>query len=84
MVCGIGHYNYFISWIWYWRIWYRYFSKCDRECKKYLQKSFNFDLNNFFQVYNGKEIFFDDEYFNFIVSDCVLDSMPFELAKKIG
>lgn len=53
------------------------------ENAKIFAKSFNFDLNNFFQVYNGKEIFFDDEYFDFIVSDCVLDSMPFELAKKL-
>lgn len=53
------------------------------ENAKIFAKSFNFNLDNFFQVYNGNEILFDNEYFDFVISDCVLDSMPFELAKKL-
>lgn len=36
-----------------------------------------------FQAYNGEKIPFDDESFDFSVSYGVLDSLPFELAKKL-
>lgn len=36
-----------------------------------------------FQTYNGEQIPFDDESFDFSVSYGVLDSLPFTLAKKL-
>ena len=50
------------------------------EAKRFSEK-FGFNLDNFFKVYDGKNIEFDNNYFDFVISDCVLDSMPFELAK---
>jgi len=50
---------------------------------KNLAKHFGFNLDGFFQSYNGESIPFDDEYFDFTISEGVLDSMPFELAKKL-
>lgn len=35
------------------------------------------------KTYNGNKIPFDNNFFNFTISDCVMDSMPFELAKKL-
>ncbi len=50
---------------------------------KNFAKKFDFNLDNFFRVYDGKDIPFNNEYFDFVISDCVLDSMSFELAKKL-
>lgn len=35
------------------------------------------------QVYNGNKIPFDDKFFDFTISESVIDSMTFELAKKL-
>lgn len=53
-----------------------------KEAKK-IANEFGFNLNNFFKVYDGEKILYDDEFFDFVISDCVLDSMPFDLAKKL-
>ncbi len=52
------------------------------EAKKFA-RHFNFDLKNNFQAYNGENIPFEDNYFDFTISEAVLDSLPFELAKKL-
>lgn len=36
-----------------------------------------------FQVYDGKNIPFEDNFFDFTISDCVMDSIPFDLAKLL-
>lgn len=35
------------------------------------------------QVYDGRQIPFDDQFFDFAISEGVMDSMPFELAKNL-
>lgn len=50
---------------------------------KNLAKHFGFNIDNFLQAYDGKKIPFDDSYFDFTISEGVLDSMPFELAKTL-
>lgn len=52
------------------------------EAKK-LAIDLGFDLEGFFKAYNGEKIPFEDNYFDFTISEGVLDSMPFELAKKL-
>jgi len=52
------------------------------EAKK-LAKYFQFNLNDNFSSYNGKKIPFKDEEFDFTISEAVLDSLPFELAKQL-
>jgi len=41
------------------------------------------DLINRFLVYDGKKISFPDNYFDICISESVLDSMPFSLAKEL-
>ncbi len=48
-----------------------------------LAYNFGYNLENFLHTYNGEKIPYEDNYFDFTISDCVMDSMPFELAKKI-
>ena len=50
---------------------------------KKLSKHFGFNLESYLQAYDGEKIPFDDNYFDFTISEGVLDSMPFELAKKL-
>lgn len=52
------------------------------EAKKFANH-FNFELKNNFQSYNGETIPFDDNYFDFTISEAVLDSMPYKLAKQL-
>ncbi|MDD3324217.1 MAG: class I SAM-dependent methyltransferase [Sulfurospirillaceae bacterium] len=52
------------------------------EAKK-LSEYFGFNLEGFLQAYDGEKIPFDDNYFDFTISEGVLDSMPFELAKRL-
>jgi len=52
------------------------------EAKKFA-KYFKFNLSNNFQSYNGKKIPFKDKEFDFTISEAVLDSLPFELAKEL-
>jgi len=52
------------------------------EAKK-LSEYFGFNLESFLQVYDGINIPFDDNYFDFTISEAVFDSMPFDLAKKL-
>jgi len=52
------------------------------EAKK-LSTRLGFDLEGFFQAYDGNKIPFEDHFFDFAISEGVLDSMPFELAKKL-
>ena len=49
---------------------------------KRLSRYLGFDNTEFLQVFDGREIKFKDKFFDFTISDCVLDSMPFDLAKK--
>jgi len=52
-----------------------------QESKK-LSKHLGFNKTNFFKVFNGEKIQFKDNFFDFTISDCVLDSMSFDLAKQ--
>lgn len=53
------------------------------EQAKILAKKMGYDKNTNFQSYNGQDIPFENDFFDFTVSDCVIDSIPFELAKKL-
>jgi len=44
---------------------------------------FNFKLDDYVQTYDGERIPFDDNYFDFTISEGVLDSLSFVLAKKL-
>ena len=48
-----------------------------------LAKHFGFNLENYFQVFDGNKIPFEGNYFDFTISEGVLDSMNFDLAKKL-
>ena len=48
-----------------------------------LAKHFNLDIGNNFQCYDGENIPFSDNSFDFTISESVLDSLPFELAKEL-
>jgi len=50
---------------------------------KNLSKFFNYGLDKNFFVYDGLKVPFDDNYFDFTISEAVFDSMPFELAKQL-
>ena len=48
-----------------------------------LAKHFGFNLENYLQVFDGTKIPFEDNYFDFTISEGVLDSMNFNLAKQL-
>ena len=48
-----------------------------------LAQNFGYNLENYFHVYDGEVIPFEQDFFDFTISEGVLDSMPFELAKKL-
>lgn len=50
---------------------------------KNLSKKLGYDLDKYFSVYDGEHLPFDDEFFDFAISDGVMDSLPYELAKKL-
>lgn len=50
---------------------------------KELAVDHNVDMDNFFMVYDGQNIPFKDNFFDFTISEGVLDSLPFELAKDL-
>lgn len=52
------------------------------EKAKILAQSFGFDMHDRFLVVDKTVLPFTDNFFNFTISDSVLDSMPFETAKE--
>lgn len=44
---------------------------------------FGYDIKEQLKTYDGSTIPFDDCFFDFTISDCVMDSMSFELAKQL-
>lgn len=50
---------------------------------KRLSMSLNMDMDENFLVFDGVKIPFDNDFFDFTISEGVLDSMPFELAKTL-
>lgn len=50
---------------------------------KLLAKQHGCEEGTTFQCYDGQKIPFEDGFFDFTISDCVIDSVPFELAQKI-
>ena len=52
------------------------------EAKK-LSSSFGYNMDNKFILINDIKIPFEENYFDFVICDGVLDSMPFSIAKKV-
>lgn len=46
-------------------------------------KHFGFDIKDVVKIYDGNKIPYNDNFFDFTISESVMDSMPFELAKKL-
>lgn len=46
-------------------------------------KHFGYDINGKVSTYDGNIIPYDDNFFDFTISESVMDSMSFELAKKL-
>ena len=44
-------------------------------------KHFGFDIKDGVKIYDGNKIPYNDNFFDFTISESVMDSMPFELAK---
>lgn len=50
---------------------------------KKLSKQLGFNLDEYFSIYDGENLPFCDEFFDFTVCESVLDSLPYKLAKKL-
>lgn len=50
---------------------------------KKLSKQLGFNLDEYFSIYDGENLPFCDGFFDFIICESVLDSLPYKLAKKL-
>lgn len=50
---------------------------------KELSKFYGFDMDNFFTVYDGQHLDFQEGFFDFVICESVLDSMSMSLAKEL-
>lgn len=57
-------------------------SQAIRQAKQ-LAKSFDLSMDDRFSICEGDKICFEDNFFDFVICDSVLDSMHFELAKRV-